>query len=69
MTIEWNGPRDFREKMYNRVPELEEWKAWLEMKLAELEDMDCGCDLSFSLGRAQDYINSWPQIFDEGGGI
>ena len=67
--VNWNGPRDFREKMYGRIPTFEEYKAYLEMKLKELDHMDCGCDLDFSMGRLQEYVNSWPPIFNEEGGI
>lgn len=64
-----SGPKEFRKKMYGRVPTFEEYKEYLKMKLDELDDMDSGCDLVFAQGRLQDYVNSWPPIFDENGGI
>ena len=70
MTIEWNGPKAFREKMFGRLPTLEEWIAYLEMKLEEAkEGWDDQGSFDFHLGRTQEYVQSWPQIFDEGGGI
>ena len=65
-----SGPREFRAKFYGRVPNPDEWKAWLKMKLAECEEgWDSVGDYDFSVGRAQEYINSWPKIFTEEGGI
>lgn len=64
-----SGPKEFRETMYGRVPTFEEYREYLKMKLEELEDMDCSCDLTFAQGRLQEYVNSWPPIFNEEGGI
>ena len=64
-----SGPREFREKMYGRVPDLDEYREYLAYKLKETYEMDCGCDLTFAQGRLQEYVNSWPPIFDEKGGI
>jgi hypothetical protein len=64
-----SGPKEFREKMYGRVPTLEEYRAYLTMKLEELDHMDCGCDFTFAQARLQEYVNSWPTILNEEGGI
>jgi hypothetical protein len=64
-----SGPKEFRETMYGRVPTLKEYREYLQYKLSELDGMDCGCDLDFAQGRLQEYVNSWPQIFNEQGGI
>lgn len=66
-----SGPREFREKYYGRLPTLEEYKDYLRMKLEEAEEgyWDSQCDFQFAMGRLQDYVNSWPPIFNEFGGI
>jgi len=64
-----SGPKEFRETMHGRVPTLEEYREYLTYKLAETYEMDCGCDLSFAQARLQEYVNSWPPILNEHGGI
>lgn len=67
--ININSPRQFREKMYGRLPTLEEYRIYLAQKLIEATSFDSGCDFDMALARLQEYVASWPPILNENGGL
>jgi hypothetical protein len=64
-----SGPREFRRNMYGRIPTSKEYVAYLKMKLKQAKEIDSDGDMQWEMARLQGYVNSWPPILDEEGGM
>ena len=51
------------------APSAEEFIEALEKSLQYCKEADDLGSIDFEMGRWQEWVNTWPQIFDEGGGI